>query len=128
MALWIILFYLFYRADPQVEFQFRILLRDKYICTIVSQKYQDLLQAYSHDRFSKILLTVCWGFFILQKQCDPNFLHDHFSKILRTFFVKKLIHYKTYAREDHVESIQGTRENMTKKRIQFEYLQAYSHD
>ncbi len=46
--------FLLYRTDPQVEVQFRILLKDKHICTIVSQKYRDLLQAYSHNRFSKI--------------------------------------------------------------------------
>ncbi len=28
--------------------------------------------------------------------------HNHFSKILRTFFVKKLIHYKTYVGEDQL--------------------------
>ena len=28
--------------------------------------------------------------------------HDHFSKISRTFFVKKLIPYKTYAQEDQL--------------------------
>ncbi len=28
--------------------------------------------------------------------------HDHFSKIYRTFFVKKLIPYKTYIQEDHL--------------------------
>ncbi len=45
LLLTIVLFcvFLLYRADPQVEVQFRILLKDKYICTIVSQKYQDLL-------------------------------------------------------------------------------------
>jgi hypothetical protein len=52
-----------YRADPQVEVQFRILIKDAYICMIVSQKYRDLLQAYSHDRFSKIS-------FISQKNGD----------------------------------------------------------
>ena len=28
--------------------------------------------------------------------------HDHFSKILRTFFVKKMIPYKTYIQEDQL--------------------------
>ncbi len=28
--------------------------------------------------------------------------HDHFSKISKTFFVKKLIPYKTYIQEDHL--------------------------
>ncbi len=50
------------------------------------------------------------------------------QNISRTFFVQNSIPYKTYVREKHVESILGTRENMTKKSIQFEYLQAYSHD
>ncbi len=44
------------------------------------------------------------------------------QKISRTFFEQNLIHYKTYIREKHVESILGTHKNMTKKRIQFEYL------
>ncbi len=65
----------------------------------------------SHDNLRKFLL----GLFILQKQWDPNFLHDCFSKILRTFFVKKLIPYKTYVQEKHVESILGTCNKMTKK-------------
>ncbi len=51
-----------------------------------------------------------------------------YQKISRTFFVQNLIPYKTYVREEHVESILGTHENMTKKSIQFENLQAYSHD
>ncbi len=50
------------------------------------------------------------------------------QKISRTFFIKKSIPYKTYVREKHVESILGTHKNMTEKIIQFEYLQAYSHD
>jgi hypothetical protein len=50
------------------------------------------------------------------------------QKISRSFFVQNLIPYKTYIREKHLESILGTRKNMTKKSIQFEYLQAYSHD
>jgi hypothetical protein len=33
---------------------------------------------------------------------------------------KKLIPYKPYLRKKHVESILGTRENLTKKSIQFE--------
>ncbi len=37
------------------------------------------------------------------------------QKISRTFFVQNSIPYKTYVREKHVESILGTRENMTKK-------------
>jgi hypothetical protein len=28
--------------------------------------------------------------------------HDHFAKISRTFFVKKMIPYKTYVREDQL--------------------------
>ncbi len=94
----------------------------------------------SHFKLRKFLL----GFFIVQKQWDPNFLllcisfllckdlqpysHDRFSKILITFFVKKIITYKTYVEEKHVESILETLENMTKTIIQFEYLQAYSHN
>ncbi len=50
------------------------------------------------------------------------------QKILRTFFVQNLVPYKTYIQEKQVESILGTCKNMTKKSIQFEYLQAYSHD
>ncbi len=50
------------------------------------------------------------------------------QKISRTFFVQNSIPYKTYVREKHVKSILGTHKNMTKKSIQFEYLQAYSHD
>ncbi len=50
------------------------------------------------------------------------------QKILRTFFVQNSIPYKTYVQEKHVKSIIGTHKNMTKKSIQFEYLQAYSHD
>ncbi len=50
------------------------------------------------------------------------------QKISRTFFVQNSIPYKTYVQEKHVESILGTREKMTKKSIQFEYLQAYSHN
>ncbi len=38
-----------------------------------------------NDNLRKFLL----GFFILQKQQDPNFLHDCFSKISRTFFIQK---------------------------------------
>jgi hypothetical protein len=59
LLLYIVLFciFLLYQADPQVEVQFRILLKDKYICTIVSEKYRDLLQAYSHDRFPKISIV-----------------------------------------------------------------------
>ncbi len=49
------------------------------------------------------------------------------QKILRTFFVQNSIPYKTYVREKH-ESILGTCKNMTKQSIQFEYLQAYSHN
>ena len=37
------------------------------------------------------------------------------QKISRTFFVQNLIPYKTYVPEKHVESILGTRKNMTKK-------------
>ncbi len=44
------------------------------------------------------------------------------QKISRTFFVQILIPYKIYVWEKHIESILGTRENMTKKSIQFEYL------
>ncbi len=50
------------------------------------------------------------------------------QKISRTFFVQNLIPYKTYGREKHVKSILGTHKNINKKSIQFEYLQAYSHD
>jgi hypothetical protein len=50
------------------------------------------------------------------------------QKISRTFFVQDLIPYKTYVREKHVESLLDTGENMTKKSIQFYYLQAYSHN
>ncbi len=50
------------------------------------------------------------------------------QKISRTFFVQNSIPNKTYVREKHLESILGTHENMTKRRIQFEYLQAYSYD
>ncbi len=50
------------------------------------------------------------------------------QKISRTFFVQNLIPYKTYVRDKHVESILGTRKNMTKKSIQLEYLQDYSND
>ncbi len=59
LLLCIVLFciFLLYRPDPQVEVQFRILLKDKYTCMIVPQKYRDLLQAYSRDRFSKILIV-----------------------------------------------------------------------
>ena len=37
------------------------------------------------------------------------------QKILRTFFVQNSTPYKTYVQEKQVESILGTRENMTKK-------------
>ncbi len=37
------------------------------------------------------------------------------QKISRTFSLQNLIPYKTFVREKHVESILGTRENMTKK-------------
>ena len=37
------------------------------------------------------------------------------QNILRTFFVQNSIPYKTYVREKHLESILGTRKNMTKK-------------
>ncbi len=37
------------------------------------------------------------------------------QKISRTFLVQNSIPHKTYVREKHVESILGTRENMTKK-------------
>ncbi len=50
------------------------------------------------------------------------------QKISRTIFVQNSIPYKTYVQEKLVESILGTRKNMTKKSIQFEYLQAYSND
>jgi hypothetical protein len=32
----------------------------------------------------------------------PYHSHNHFSKISRTFFVKKMIPYKTYVREDQL--------------------------
>jgi hypothetical protein len=48
------------------------------------------------------------------------------QKILRTFFVQNSTPYKTYVQEKQVESILGTWKNMTKKSVQFEYLQAYS--
>ncbi len=50
------------------------------------------------------------------------------QEILRTFFVQNSIPYKTYVQEKHLESTLRTRDDMTKKSIQFEYLQAYSHD
>ncbi len=37
------------------------------------------------------------------------------QKILRTFFVRNLIPYKTYVREKNIESILGTGKNMTRK-------------
>jgi hypothetical protein len=38
------------------------------------------------------------------------------QKNSRTFFVQNLIPYKIYVQEKHVESILGTRKNMTKKK------------
>ncbi len=40
----------------------------------------------------------CVSFFVVQIPCS----HDRFSKISRTFFVKKIIPYKTYVQEDQL--------------------------
>ncbi len=54
--------------------------------------------------------------FLYKKMWIYNFSVTIVSqKISRTFFVKNSIPYKTYIREKHLESILGTRKNMTKK-------------
>ena len=59
--------------------------------TFISQKYHSLsvVSKYEHHQPHDNLRKFLMGFFILQKQWDPNFLHDHFSKISRTFFINK---------------------------------------
>ncbi len=67
-----------------------------------------------------IQLCCCVSFLVVVENSSQNE-----NTLLRR---KKSIPIKTYVREKHVESILGTCKNMTKKRIQFEYLQGYSHD
>ncbi len=70
LCIFLFCMFLLYRTDSQVEVQMRIfcvcqnwwiiilfLQSNSLSITIVSQKYQDLLQPNSHDRFSKISRT-----------------------------------------------------------------------
>ncbi len=83
---------------------------------MISRKIGHVVQIVVHQFVRKLSAK---KFLSLKKICPPSSpgTQEYVESVLRR---KKLIPYEPYVRGKHVESILGTRKNMTKKCIQFE--------